>query len=209
MPRVPHWICPAILALLVAAGCGDDSSPSSKSGTSKSPSVSPSVTEFTPSPTEPTVATPTASPTRMSGIAFRTGVTITHNNQPIDEAGLLALGWTILADAGEARWVDPTLGSIHVVWDIPDERAVALFDVSLWGDVTGNNLAMAPSVGTTGFVGGPIDTGAHAIGGVTAEAPVVNLRVDVPEQLTGSAATVSYNLGWPQPVLVTYNYVYG
>ncbi len=155
--------------------------------------------------------TPTATDTRLSGIAQRTGFTITRDNQPIDTAGLAAIGWVVDAEGGTARWTDPVLGSIKVVWDVPDERAVCCFEVSYWGEVTGNNLAMGPvTMGGTVFTfsGGNADTGAHSLGGVKAEAPIVQLTVRVPEAPTGSSATVSINLGFPQPVLVTYNYVF-
>ena len=205
MPRVPR-ICLAMLVLLVAAGCGDDTYPSSKSSASTSPSSTPSAsaTDSTASPTETALPTPTE-PTYSTTVK-RTSVTINHNGQPIDEAGLRALGWTILADAGEARWIDPALGNIHVVWELPPVDAHAIMGVKVWGDVTGNNLAMAPSIYTTGFLGGPVETGAHSLGGVTAEAPERDLRVDVIEQLVGAKGSISFNLGWPQPVLVTYNY---
>ncbi len=209
MPQVLRWICLAMLLLLLQAnGCDDEEPRGDRPRPSPSATESPSATDTTTSPSAS--PTPTAT-TRLSGVAQRTGFTITRDNKPIDTAGLAAIGWTIDAQGGTARWTDPVLGSIKVVWDVPDERAVCCFDVSYWGEVTGDNLAMGPvSMGGTvfTFAGPTTDTGAHSIGGVKAEAPIVQLSVTVPEAPTGSAATVSINLGFPQPVLVTYTYVF-
>lgn len=210
MPRVLRFISLAILLLLLQAnGCDDEKPRGDRPRPSPSATASPTATDASTSPS-PTL-TPTATDTRLSGIAQRTGFTITRDNQPIDTAGLAAIGWVVDAEGGTARWTDPVLGSIKVVWDVPDERAVCCFEVSYWGEVTGNNLAMGPvTMGGTVFTfsGGNADTGAHSLGGVKAEAPIVQLTVRVPEAPTGSSATVSINLGFPQPVLVTYNYVF-
>ena len=210
MPRVLRWICLATLLLLLHTGC-DEESPSGDDDPSGSPSPTASSTTNEATPTVEPTPTPTATDIRLSGIAQRTGFTITRDSQPIDTAGLAAIGWVVDAEGGTARWTDPVLGSLKVIWDVPDERAVCCFDVSYWGEVTGDNLAMGPvSMGGTAFTfsGGTTDTGAHSIARVKATAPVVQLTVRVPEAPTGSAATVSINLGFPQPVLVTYTYVY-
>ena len=131
------------------------------------------------------------------------------DGQPIDAAGLRAIGWTRVDPLlGEARWSDASLGEISVTWEVPDERAVAFFDVSFWGSVTGQNLAMNPSMATTVFTGGPLEAAAHSIGGTKADTPTQRLRVEVPEQPAGATATVTINLGFPVPVLVTYSYTY-
>ncbi len=214
MPRVLRWICLAMLLLLLQANGCDDENPRGdrpRPSPSDTDTASPSATDASTSPSASPTLTPTTTDSRVSGIAQRTGFTITRDNQPIDTAGLAAIGWTIDAAGGTARWTDPVLGSIKVILDVPDERAVCCFDVSYWGEVTGDNLAMGPvSMGGTVFTfsGGATDTGAHSIAGVKAMAPIVRVTVRVPEAPTGSAATVSINLGFPQPVLVTYTYVY-
>ena len=211
--------CVVLLVLLSAAGCDEDpprpGSPSTPTSSTTSDATDPAT------PTTPTTqatatteatsssVTPSATATdRVSGIATRTGVTITHDGQPIDAAALQTIGWIIDPATGEADWSDPSLGEISVTWEVPDERAVAFFDVSFWGEVTGQNLAMNPSMYTTVFTGGPIEATAHALGGVKAETPTQRLKVDVPEQPVGTVATVSINLGFPVPVLVTYSYSY-
>jgi hypothetical protein len=210
MPRVLRWICLAMLLLLLQAnGCDDEERRGDRPRPSPSTTESPSATDASTSPSAS--PTPTETTSRLSGVAQRTGFTITRDNQPIDTAGLAAIGWVVDAEGGTARWTDPVLGSIKVIWEVPDERAVCCFDVSYWGEVTGDNLAMGPvSMGGTVFTfsGGATDTGAHSIAGVKAMAPIVRVTVRVPEAPTGSAATVSINLGFPQPVLVTYNYVF-
>ncbi|KAA1419257.1 hypothetical protein F0U44_12490 [Nocardioides humilatus] len=207
MLQVARFILGVVLAVLVsAAGC-DEKTPSPDSGPSGSVSES-----ARPSPMDspPQSPNPTDDSTgRLSGVANRTGVTITKDGAPIDAAGLAALGWSSVdAVAGEASWSDPALGQVKVTWEIPDQRALAFFDVSFWGEVTGENLAINPSMSTTGFKGGPVETTAHATGGTRAEAPTRVLRVEVPEQSPGSTASVSINLGFPQPVLITYSYLY-
>lgn len=200
------------LALVSAGGCDDEqprSRPSaSASGTPPSPTTSATSTS-TLETTSPS-ATPTATVTdSISGVATRTSVTVTRDGQPIDAAGLRAIGWTRLdALLGEAYWSDPGLGEISVTWEVPDERAVLSFDVSFWGNVTGQNLAMNPSMSTSVFTGGPLEAAAHSTGGTKAETPTQRLRVDVPEQPAGTTASVSINLGFPVPVLVTYHYQY-
>ncbi|HSV40241.1 MAG TPA: hypothetical protein VLI04_15885 [Nocardioidaceae bacterium] len=195
--------------LLTAAGCDEDPPRLGGSQQTGSPSASdsntPTGTTPTPSDSPSTSATPTA---RMSGVARRTGITITKDGTPIDALGLRAVGWTVLAEQGEAHWADPSLGSMVVSWDVPDSRAVSGFDISVWGRVTGANLAMSPNLSTTVFTGVSVQTSAHSRDGKTAEAPIRHMRVGVPEQLVGNTATVSVNLSWPVPVLVTYNYVY-
>ena len=209
MLKVARFACCVVLLVFVsAAGCDEDPprprdrSSTSVTPTSAEPTTSTAGDKATPTPTV------TASD-RLSGIATRTGFTITVDGQPIDKAGLRAIGWTSVdALLGTAHWSDPSLGEISVTWEVPDERAVAFFDVSFWGDVTGQNLAMNPSMSTTVFTGGPLEAAAHSIGGVKAETPTQRLRVQVPEQPVGAIATVSINLGFPVPVLVTYSYTY-
>ncbi len=211
MPRVLRWICLVMLLLLLQANGCEDESPRGGDDPSASPTPTTSSTTNEVSPTVEPTPTPTATFSPLSGVAQRTGFSITRDNQPIDTAGLAAIGWVIDAEGGTARWTDPVLGSIKVIWDVPDERAVCCFQLSYWGEVTGDNLAMGPvSMGGTVFKfgGDATDTGAHSIAKVKAKAPVVQLTVTVPEAATGSAATVSINLGFPQPVLVTYTYVY-
>lgn len=139
---------------------------------------------------------------------MRTGVTITRDGQPIDRAGLASIGWTINPNLGTAYWADPALGEQSVTWEIPPEQVGNYFEVLFWGDVKGQNLAMNPTMSTTGFTGGPTESTAYSLGGVKADAPMVTLKVSVPELVVGSTASVSMNLGWPQPVLITYSYVY-
>ncbi|RHW24591.1 hypothetical protein D0Z08_24045 [Nocardioides immobilis] len=210
MLRVVRLACCIVVLMLVsAAGC-DDEPRRPKGGTAPS---GPSASSASVTPTDVTTV-PTSSPvssdpaTRSSQIATRTGFTITHNGQPIDTAGLRALGWTINAVLGTAQWSDPALGSMSVTWEIPDERAVSGFDASFWGDVTAQNLAMNPTMSTSVFTGGPVEATAYSTGGRKAETPTKRLVVTVPEQPVGTTATVSMNLGWPQPVLITYNYTY-
>ncbi len=211
MLRVARFALFVIFVLLVSAGGCDDEQPrsqqprSSTADTSTAPTTSATTAETTTPP-----ATPTVTPTdRLSGVATRTGVTIMVDGKPIDAAGLRAIGWnSVDALLGEARWSDPALGNISVTWEVPDERAVAFLDVSFWGEVTGQNLAMNPSMATSVFTGGPLEAAAHSIGGTKAETPTQRLRVQVPEQPAGTVATVSINLGFPVPVLITYSYTY-
>lgn len=204
--------CVVLLVLLSAAGCDEDPprprSPSTPASSTTSPTTSTDSVIPTTEATSTSATSSASASDRLSGIATRTGVTISHNGQPIDAAGLQAIGWTIDAANGEADWSDPSLGQISVTWEIPDERALASFDVSFWGDVTGQNLAMNPSMYATVFTGGPVEATAHATGGTKAETPTQRLRIEVPEQPVGTMATVSINLGFPVPVLVTYNYQY-
>jgi hypothetical protein len=211
MLQVARSACLAVLLAVFLAGCGDEPPRSKKPTTSTSvTSTTPATSTTPPVETATPSATPTASSTdRLSGIATRTGFTIIHEGNPIDAAGLQAIGWTIDAATGSAHWSDPALGEISVTWEIPDERAIFSNDTSFWGDVTGANLAMNPSMyAGGGFTGGPIEATAHSNGGVRAEAPTTRLRVAVPERPVGTSATVNINLGFPVPVLVTYNYVY-
>ncbi len=211
MLRVGRFLCFVVFLVLVSAGGCDDDPPGSRppsSTTSATPT--PSTASTTPGEiTDSSSAASSSSTERLSGIATRTGITITRDGRPIDAAGLRAIGWTSLdAGLGQAHWSDPGLGEISVTWEVPDQRAVAFIDVSFWGDVTGQNLAMNPSMSTSVFTGGPLEAAAHSIGGVKAETPTERLRVTVPEQLAGTTASVSINLGFPQPVLVTYSYRY-
>lgn len=220
MLRVARIACCVVLLLLVsAAGCDDEPKRkrSSPTTTPSSATASVSATDVTASasvtPTETATVTPTATPTesatdRVSSIATRTGYTVTHNGAPIDKAGLAALGWEIKPGLGEASWSDPSLGQMSVTWEVPDERAIAFFDVTFWGDVTAQNLAMNPTMSTSVFTGGPVEATAYSTGGRKAETPTQVLKVTVPEQLVGTTATVDMNLGWPQPVLITYSYTY-
>lgn len=218
MVRFAPLVSVALLLLTGLVGCGDEPRPK---GSAPSGSASSSATSSTTAPTGSTEASTTSGTTsatatatdtatdRISGIAERTSITITKDNQPIDAAGLAAIGWTRVDTAnGEARWSDPDLGDISVTWEVPDQRALSSFDVSLWGSVTGQNLAMSPEMSTSVFTGGPGAASAHATDGNTADTPVERMTVVVPEQPVGTTATVSINLGWPQPVLVTYTYTY-
>jgi len=214
MLRVARFACCVVLLVLLSAGgCDEDparprSSGSPASSSPPTPTTSgASVTPTTEATTPASTATPTSTD-RLSGIATRTGFTITHEGQPIDAAGLLAIGWTIDAATGSAHWTDPDLGDISVTWEIPDERAIAFFDVSFWGEVTAQNTAMNPSMATAVFTAPPREVTAHSTGGTKAETPTGLLRVTVPEQPVGTMASVSINLGFPRPVLITYTYVY-
>jgi hypothetical protein len=213
MFRVARVLCFAVLLLLVSGGGCDDEGPRSRSrpsgsATSGSTSATPSETPIVET-TVPSVTPTTESSGRLSGIATRTGYFIEHDNAPIDDAGLRALGWTKVDPVGgTARWSDPALGTYSVTWEVPDERAIAFFDVSFWGDVTGNNLAINPSMYSTVFTSTVTEVTAHSLGGVKAETPIGRLRVTVPEQLAGTTASVELNLGFPQPALVVYTYTY-
>lgn len=210
MLRVARFAFFVVFVLLVSASsCGDDPPRSQQPGTSTSDGSTAPTTSATAETSTPP-ATPTVTPTdRLSGVATRTGVTIMVDGKPIDAAGLRAIGWTSVdALLGEARWTDPGLGDISVTWELPDERAVAFMDVSFWGSVTGQNLAMSPSMSTSVFTGGPLEATAHSIGGKKTDTPTQRLRVEVPEQPAGTVASVSINLGFPVPVLVTYSYTY-
>lgn len=209
MLRVARFTAAVVLLVLVSgAGCDEDPPrPRDRSSTSVTP---------TPSSAEPTAtetsasgsATPTDSPTeRVSLIATRTGYTITRDGSPIDAAGLSAIGWTVNADIGEAAWSDPSLGGETVTWELPDQRAIGFFDVSFWGSVTGANLAINPSMSSTIFKSTPREATAHSTG-AKVDTPTQVLKVTLPEMPVGTAASVSINLGFPQPVLVTYHYVY-
>jgi hypothetical protein len=209
MLRVARFACCVVLLILVsAAGCDEDPprtrdrSTTSATPTSSEPATSTAGETATPTPTA-------TSSDRLSGIATRTTVAITVDGQPVDKAGLRAIGWTSVDPLlGTAHWSDPSLGELSVTWEVPDERAVSSFDVSFWGEVTGANLAMSPSMSTSVFTGGPLEATAHSIGGTKAETPTQRLTVGVPEQPVGMVATVSINLGFPVPVLVTYSYTY-
>lgn len=219
MPRVVVFACCVVLLLLVSAGSCDEDPPRTRPDRPTSASSTP--TTATSATTASTVTTPTeettlssSTPTtesseRISGIATRTGYTITHDGSPIDDAGLRALGWTKVDPVGgTARWSDSTLGTYSVTWEVPDQRAFAFFDTSFWGDVTGDNLAINPSMYSTVFESTPVEVPAHSLGGVKAETPIGRLQVAVPEQPAGTTATVELNLGFPQPALVVYNYTY-
>jgi len=211
MLRVARFACCVVLLVLVsAAGCGDDPPKPRNPGSASSTPPTTTATSVTPT-TETTTTSSTATPTstdQTSGIATRTGFTITHEGQPIDAAGLQEIGWTIDAATGSAHWTDPALGDISVTWEIPDQRAIAFFDVSFWGEVTAQNTAMNPSMSAAVFTAVAREVTAHSTGGTRAETPTGVLKVTVPEQPVGTMASVSINLGFPRPVLITYTYTY-
>jgi hypothetical protein len=213
MPRVARFACCIVLLMLVsAAGC--DEEPARPRDRSTPPSSTPPTSATTATTTVETTgpsATPTTTSTdRTSVTVMRTGFTIIHEGRTIDAAGLLAIGWTVDPAAGTAHWSDPTLGEISVTWEVPGARAVAnLNDMDFWAEVTAQNTATNPSMyGDGGFTGGPVEVTAHSDNGVKAQSPVGRLQVTVTDQPVGATGTVNINLGFPVPVLVTYNYVY-
>lgn len=207
MPRLLRFILLGFLLLLLQAGGCDDKAPKNKAKPSPSASASPSGTE--PPPTSS--PTPSPSATTRSTRVTRIGVSVSRDNKAIDTAGLAAIGWVVDAEGGTANWTDPALGTIKVIWEVPEATANGTIDSNYWGEVTGGNLAFGPVTmfATTFFADGePQDTGAHSIGGVKAQADRVYASFNVAARSPGTVGTVSINLGFPVPVVVTYNYVY-
>lgn len=210
-----------LIALTGLSACGDDersaprdpgasvpsSAPSVPTSTEQPPATTPAVPIGTATPTSP--ATPTT-PAQSARVMFTGRTEFFKDGQPIDAAGLAAVGWTIDTALGTATWTDVNGGVEKLSWDVPPVEATNLLDVDYWGEVTAPNLAIGPiSWKSTNIVTeSSLETGAHSLNGVRADAPQRVAVFSVPLASVGTAASISLDTGFPVPVLITYHYVY-